>query len=153
MANNTPTMTSEQLLQIMNDTFGPDWMKSLDGQSTPPFGLSSNPYGTMGSFYNAPVYHSAPRQSPNQWSGTVQPGQPWPTGKPMPQNPMMPSNNGGGSSVPPPPVTVPPVQGTGGGFTGVPGMNGTPGGYGVTLLTPPPMGSGAQWRNTMKYGA
>lgn len=118
-----------------------------------PSGMSSNPYGIMGNFYNVPVYHSAPRQSVNQWSGTVQPGQPWPTGKPMPQSPMMPSNNSGGGSAPPPPVTVPPVQGTGGGFTGVPGMNGTPGGYGVNLLTPPPVGTGAQWRNTMKYGA
>lgn len=143
------TMTSEQLLQIMNDTFGPDWMKSLDGQSTPPFGLSSNPYGAMGSFYNVPVYHSAPRQSVNQWRGTVQPGQPWPTGKPMPQPPMKPSNNSGGGSAPPPPVSVPPVQGTSG---PVPGLNGATGGYGVNLLTPPGYGDGSQWRNTMKYG-
>ena len=145
MANNTPTMTSEQLLQLMNDTFGPDWMKSLDGKSTVPFGFSSNPYGAMGSFYNAPVYHSAPRQSVNQWSGTVQPGQPWPTGKPMPQPPMMPSNNG--NSAPTTPVlSPPPMSSVPGGMTGT-----VPGTYGVDFLAPP--NSGTNWRNTMKYGA
>lgn len=154
----TPTYDPSSI-QSIDDLFA--WLRSgpgfNDGKggltgslASGPSGMSSNPYGIMGNFYNVPVYHSAPRQSVNQWSGTIYPGQPWPTGNPMPQSPMTPSNNSG-STVPPPPVTVPPVQGTTGGP--VPGMNGAPGGYGVTLLAPPSIGTGAQWRDTMKYGA
>lgn len=136
------------------------WINSLTGSgngkggltdifSPAPFGDGGmNPYWMMANFYNVPLDHSTPRKSGKiHTSGTY-----YPPGAGGPAQPGSGSSNSGTPYVPPP-VTVPPVQGTGGGFTGVPGMNGTPGGYGVTLLTPPPMGSGAQWRNTMKYGA
>lgn len=131
-----------------------DGKGGLTGLVSPaPFGNGGmNPYWSMANFYNVPLTHSTPRGSGQiHTSGTY-----YPPGAGGPVQPGSGSgSSGGGSGTPyvPPPVTVPPVQGTGGGFTGVPGMNGTPGGYGVTLLTPPPMGSGAQWRNTMKYGA
>lgn len=117
--------------------------------SSAPFGSGGmNPYWSMANFYNVPLTHSTPRGSGQiHTSGTY-----YPPGAGGPMQPGSGSSGGGGGSVPPPPVTVPPVQGTGGGFTGVPGMNGTPGGYGVNLLTPPPVGTGEQWRNTMRYG-
>ena len=55
--------------------------------------------------------------------------------------------NGSGGTVTPP-VTVPGVNsGT------LPGVNGSVAFSEPTLMTPPPVGSGMNWRNTMKYGA
>ena len=155
MAKTPTTMTSDELLALMNSTFGPDWMKSLDGQSTVPFGFGlGGPTNAMANFYNVPYSTTAAA-----WGGsrgnpvTVYPGQQQPGGYG--------GGSLGGATMQPPkpqvpvtqaPVTVPPVQGTGGtpvngGLTG--GM--TSGMYSpVNLMTPPPLGT--NWRGTMKYG-
>lgn len=62
-----------------------------------------------------------------------------------------PHGNGGGN---PPPPDGGQDPGTGGDGSGTGNGTGNMGNFGpINLLYPPPIGTGAQWRNTMKYGA
>ena len=61
-----------------------------------------------------------------------------------------PDIHGGGGKKPTDPTT-PPDDGNGNG--GNIGGQWDANGYLLSLLYPPPIGTGAQWRNTMKYGA
>ena len=62
-----------------------------------------------------------------------------------------PDIHGGGGKKPPVPPT-PPDDGNGDGGGNI-ANQWDANGYLLSLLYPPPIGTGAQWRNTMKYGA
>lgn len=115
-----------------------------------------NTQGMIAGFYNTPYYSRDSNQGAVGSRGvTVYPGQ-------RPNSPGKANyggnggggggngnGNGGGNGSGSPVIPMPP--GASGGT--LPGINGNIAWTAPTLMEPPPIGTGQQWRNTMKYGS
>lgn len=142
MAKTPTTMTSDELLALMNSTFGPDWMKSLDGQSTVPFGFGlGGPTNAMANFYNVPYNTTAAA-----WGGTrSNPATVYPGQQQSGYGGYTGGSLGGATMQPPTPIvpTSPPIS------SPVNSGTTTPGQYEpVNFMAPPSLST--NWRGTMR---